>query len=116
MPYKLELYQIPLPFDAPEFCAYVKVVALGTDATLYTPLTKLVVEPVTLTYIPTFNPCAEPVVTVAISEDDITLVIDPSVALVSCTNAVTEQPAVPVLAASNSIKIEFTPLEPLFAV
>ena len=91
MPYKLELYQMLYHLMHQSFVRMC-VVALGTDATLYTPLTKLVVEPVTLTYIPTFNPCAEPVVTVAISEDDITLVIDPSVALVSCTNAVTEQP------------------------
>ena len=36
--------------SAPEFCAYVNVVALGTDATLYTPFTKFVDEPVTFTY------------------------------------------------------------------
>ena len=92
------------------------VVPLGTDATLYIPFTKFVLEPVTWTYIPTCKPCAEAVVTVAISLDDDILEIVPSVEEVSWTNAVTETLAVPVLAASNSINIEFTPLEPLFAV
>ena len=69
MPCKLQIVP-PEPFDAPEFCAYVNVVALGTDATLYTPFTKFVDEPVTLTYCPTFSPCADAVVTVATSEDD----------------------------------------------
>ena len=39
-----------------------------------------------------------------------------SVEEVSWTNAVTETLAVPVLDASNSININFTPLEPLLAV
>ena len=56
---------------------------LGTDATLYTPFTKLVDEPVTLTYIPTLRPCADAVVTVATSEDDAILETVPSVELVS---------------------------------
>ena len=80
---KLLLYLSAVPFDAPEFCAYVNVVALGTDATLYIPFTNAVVEPVTITYCPTLNPCAEPVVTVAMSLEDTILVIDPKVAEVS---------------------------------
>ena len=65
---------------------------------------------------PTLNPCAEPVVTVATSLEDTILVIEPNVELVSCIKQVNVTPAVPVLDASSSTKIEFTPLEPLFAV
>ena len=42
--------------------------------------------------------------------------IEPNVELTSCTKQVNVRPEEPVLAASSSTKIEFTPLEPLFAL